>query len=51
MLGLGVVAAADAYLRAWVTGESELSRHDVVDLVAMLFDSIAGRLSPAAPHV
>jgi len=32
VLGLGVVAAAGAYLRAWVTGESELSRHDVVDL-------------------
>jgi AcrR family transcriptional regulator len=45
MLGLGVIAAADAYLLAWLNGESELSREDVVDLVATLFDSIACRLS------
>ncbi|SPM38229.1 hypothetical protein MNAB215_405 [Mycobacterium numidiamassiliense] len=45
MLGLGVVAAADAYLLTWLNGESALSRHDVVDLVATLFDSIACRLS------
>ncbi len=45
MLGLGVVAAADAYLLAWLNGESALSRQDVVDLVATLFDSIACRLS------
>lgn len=45
MLGLGVVAAADAYLLAWLNGESELSRQDVVDLVATVFDSIACRLS------
>lgn len=45
MFGLGVVAAADAYLLAWLNGESALSRHDVAGLVAMLFDSIACRLS------
>ncbi|HEY0227293.1 MAG TPA: hypothetical protein VGC05_13080 [Mycobacterium sp.] len=45
MLGLGVIAAADAYLLAWLNGESELSRQDVVDLVATVFDSIACRLS------
>jgi AcrR family transcriptional regulator len=49
MLGLGVVAAADAYLLAWLNGESELSRQDVVDLVATLFDSIACRLSASQP--
>lgn len=45
MLGLGVVGAADTYLLAWLTGESGLSRQDVVDLVVLLFDSIAYRLS------
>jgi hypothetical protein len=51
MLGLGVVAAADAYLRAWVTGESEYRGTTSSTWVATLFDSIACRLSAAAPRV
>ncbi|SPM32460.1 hypothetical protein MRAB57_258 [Mycobacterium rhizamassiliense] len=49
MFGLGVVAAADAYLLEWLNGESGLSRQDVVELVAALFDSIACRLGAKTP--
>jgi AcrR family transcriptional regulator len=41
LVGLGVVAAADAYLLAWLHGELDLSRQGVVDLVTQLFDSVA----------
>jgi hypothetical protein len=43
------VAAADAYLLEWLNGESGLSRQDVVELVAALFDSIACRLGATTP--
>ncbi|GBG37400.1 TetR/AcrR family transcriptional regulator [Mycobacterium montefiorense] len=45
LLGVGVVAAADAYLLAWLDGELGMSREGVVDLVAQVFDSIAGRFA------
>jgi AcrR family transcriptional regulator len=41
LLGVGVVAAADAYLLAWLDGELDVSREDVVDLVTQVFDSVA----------
>jgi hypothetical protein len=48
LLGLGIVGAADELLRAWLDGERRLSRKRVVDLVMVMFDSIADNLlSPA----
>ncbi len=41
LLGLGVVAAADAYLLVWLDGELDVSRQEVVDLVTQVFDSVA----------
>lgn len=48
LLGMGVVAAADEYLRAWVDGERNLSRQDVVELTMALFDSVAARFAHSA---
>jgi AcrR family transcriptional regulator len=45
LLGVGVVAAADAYLLAWLDGELDVSRQDVVDLVTQVFDSIAAGIT------
>jgi AcrR family transcriptional regulator len=44
-LGLGVVAAADAYALAWLDRELDVSRQDVVDHVMLLFDAIAARIT------
>ncbi|BBY19803.1 TetR/AcrR family transcriptional regulator [Mycobacterium stomatepiae] len=41
LLGVGVVAAADAYLLAWLDGELKVTREEVVDLVTQVFDSLA----------
>jgi AcrR family transcriptional regulator len=41
----GVVAAADAYLLAWLDGELGVSRQGVVDLVTRLFDSVAAGIA------
>jgi AcrR family transcriptional regulator len=48
-LGLGIVAAAEELMLAWLDGERRLSRRRVVDLVTLAFDSLAVRLteSPA----
>jgi AcrR family transcriptional regulator len=43
-LGRGVVAAAEEFLRAWIDGEGNMARKDVVDLTMLLFDSLAARL-------
>jgi hypothetical protein len=48
LVGLGVVAAADAYLLAWLDGELGVSRQGVVDLVTRLFDSVAAGI-PISP--
>ncbi len=45
LLGVGVVAAADAYLLAWLDGELDVSREDVVDLVTQVFDSVAAGIT------
>jgi AcrR family transcriptional regulator len=45
LVGVGVVAAADAYLLAWLDGELDVSRQDVVDLVTQVFDSVAARIT------
>jgi AcrR family transcriptional regulator len=45
LLGVGVVAAADAYLLAWLDGELDVSRQDVVDLVTQVFDSVAAGIT------
>ncbi|WAC93425.1 TetR/AcrR family transcriptional regulator [Mycobacterium sp. Aquia_213] len=48
LLGVGVVAAADAYLLTWLDGELKLTREDVVDLVTQLFDSVAAGMTVSA---
>jgi AcrR family transcriptional regulator len=48
LLAVSVVAAADELLRAWINRERRLSRQNVVDLVTMVFDSIAAQLSAGA---
>ncbi|MCV7412649.1 hypothetical protein AWC05_18680 [Mycobacterium florentinum] len=45
LLGVGVVAAADAYLLAWLDGELDVTREDVVDLVTQVFDSVAAGMT------
>ena len=45
LVGVGVVATADAYLLAWLDGELDVSRQDVVDLVTQVFDSVAARIT------
>jgi AcrR family transcriptional regulator len=45
LLGVGVVAAADAYLLAWLDGELDVTREDVVDFVAQVFDSVAAGMA------
>lgn len=45
LLSRGIVAAADAYLLAWLDGDSGITREEVVELVTQLFDSIAARIS------
>jgi AcrR family transcriptional regulator len=45
MLGVGVVAAADEYLRAWLYYQESITRDDVIDLVMLVFDSVAARLT------
>lgn len=49
LLARGIVAAADAYLLAWLDGDSGITREEVVELVTQLFDSVAASiaLSPA----
>jgi AcrR family transcriptional regulator len=45
MLGVGVVAAADEYLRAWLDHRDGITRDDVIDLVMLVFDSVAADLT------
>jgi AcrR family transcriptional regulator len=45
MLGVGVVAAADEYLRAWLDHRDGITRDDVIDLVMLVFDSVAADLA------
>jgi hypothetical protein len=46
MLGVAVVGAADEYLRAWLDDRQGMTRNDVVDLVMLVFDSVARCLIP-----
>ena len=41
MLGVAVVGAADEYLRAWLDDREGMTRNDVIDLVMLVFDSVA----------
>jgi AcrR family transcriptional regulator len=50
MLGVGVVAATDEYLRAWLYYQESITRDDVIDLVMLVFDSVAGRLTKFRSH-
>jgi AcrR family transcriptional regulator len=43
MLGVGVVAVADEYLRGWIYG-GDVTRDDVIELVMTVFDSVAADL-------
>jgi hypothetical protein len=45
MLGVAVVGAADEYLRAWLDDGEGMTRNDVIDLVMLVFHSVAGCLS------
>lgn len=45
LLCVGVVAAADAYLLAWLDGELDVTREEVVDLVTQVFDSVAAGMT------
>jgi AcrR family transcriptional regulator len=45
LLGVGVVAAADAYLLAWLDGALDVMRQDVVELVTQVFDSVAAQIA------
>ncbi len=47
MLGLAVVGAADEYLRAWIDDRKGMTRNDVIDLVMLVFDSVARSLIPS----
>lgn len=47
LLGTGVVAAADAYLLAWLDGALGVTRQEVVDLVTLVFDSVAAQIAPS----
>jgi len=47
VLGVGVVAAADECLRAWLDDREGMTRNDVVDLVMLVFDSVARCLIPS----
>jgi AcrR family transcriptional regulator len=48
LLGLGIVAAAEELMLAWLDGGRRLSRRRVVDLVALMFESLAIRLTAGA---
>ncbi|ORV92074.1 hypothetical protein AWC11_08840 [Mycobacterium interjectum] len=48
LLAVGVVAAADEYLLAWINQERRVSRQNVVDLVTLVFDSISAQLTASA---
>lgn len=50
LLGVGVVAAADAYLLLWLDGELKVTREDVVDLVTQVFDSVAAGMKVGSPR-
>jgi AcrR family transcriptional regulator len=45
LLGVGLVAAADAHLLGWLNGDAGLTSDRVVDLVAFMFDSVAANLT------
>lgn len=47
MLGVAVVGAADEYLRAWLDDREGMTRNDVIDLVMLVFDSVARSLIPS----
>jgi AcrR family transcriptional regulator len=50
MLGVAVVGAADEYLRAWLDNQEGMTRNDVIDLVMLVFDSVATCLIPSLAH-
>lgn len=50
LLARGVVAAADAYLLAWLDGDSGITCDEVVDFVTELFDSVAARVALSPTH-
>ena len=47
MLAFGIVAAADELLMTWMEGAEGLTRDDVVNVVMLMFDAIAHRISSA----
>ena len=47
MLGLAVVGAADEYIRTWLDDSDGMTRNDVIDLVMLVFNSVAACLTPS----
>ena len=50
LLAVGIVAATNELLMAWLDGEQGLTQVDVVDLVMTMFDAIADRLAVLNRH-
>jgi AcrR family transcriptional regulator len=50
LLAVGIVAATNELLMAWLDGEQGLTQADVVDLVMTMFDAIADRLAVLNRH-
>ena len=50
LLAVGIVAATNELLMAWLDGEQGLTQAGVVDLVMMMFDAIADRLAVLNRH-
>ena len=50
LLAVGIVAATNELLMAWLDGEQGLTQADAVDLVMTMFDAIADRLAVLNRH-
>ena len=50
LLAVGIVAATNELLMAWLDGEQGLTQADVVDLIMTMFDAIADRLAVLNRH-
>jgi AcrR family transcriptional regulator len=51
LLAAGIVAATNELMIAWLDGEQDLTRGDVVDLVMTMFDALADRLAVSNRHL
>jgi AcrR family transcriptional regulator len=51
LLAAGIVAATNELLIAWLDGDQDLTRADVVDLVMTMFDAVADRMAVSNRHL